>query len=84
MNGVWTVILGVAALFMRQTNVFWVVIYMGGLEAAHAVRLLRPPPVEPPKGPLSLVEHIRFYVWRDSVGDMHDPQLNKAWPEGKI
>jgi alpha-1,2-glucosyltransferase len=81
LNGVWTVILGVVALFMRQTNVFWVVVYMGGLEAAHAVRLLRPPPTEPSKGPLSLSEHIRFYVWRDSVGDMHDPPLNAAWPE---
>jgi alpha-1,2-glucosyltransferase len=83
LNGIWTVILGVVALFMRQTNVFWVVVYMGGLEAAHAVRMLRPKPVEPPKGPLSLSEHIRFYVWRDSVGDMHDPKLNAAWPEGK-
>jgi len=82
-NGIWTVILGVAALFMRQTNVFWVVVYMGGLEAAHAIRLLRPPPVQPPKGPLSFAEHVRFYVWRDSVGDMHDPELNTAWPEGK-
>ncbi|KAK0643882.1 DIE2/ALG10 family-domain-containing protein [Cercophora newfieldiana] len=81
LNGIWTVVLGVAALCMRQTNVFWVVVYMGGLEAAHAVRLLSPPPVEPPKGPLSFAEHIRFYVWRDSVGDMHDPQLNAAWPE---
>lgn len=82
LNDLWTVLLGVAALFMRQTNVFWVVVYMGGLEAAHAIRSLKPPPVEPPKGPLSLVEHVRFYAWRDSVGDMHDPPLNTAWPEG--
>jgi alpha-1,2-glucosyltransferase len=36
-NDVWTVVLGVGALFMRQTNVFWVVVYMGGLEAAHVL-----------------------------------------------
>jgi alpha-1,2-glucosyltransferase len=37
-NDVLTVVLGVAALLMRQTNVFWVVVYMGGLEAANALR----------------------------------------------
>lgn len=83
LNGLWTVVLGVAALSMRQTNVFWVVVYMGGLEAAHAVRSLKPPPFEPPNHPLSFFEHVRFYAWRDSVGDVHDPPLNEAWPEGK-
>ncbi|KAK4238679.1 hypothetical protein C8A03DRAFT_43604 [Achaetomium macrosporum] len=38
MNDLWAVLLGVAALFMRQTNVFWVVVYMGGLEAVHVLR----------------------------------------------
>ena len=41
-NDLWTVILGVAALFMRQTNVFWVVVYMGGLEAVHVLRSSKP------------------------------------------
>ncbi len=41
-NDLWTVILGVAALFMRQTNVFWVVVYMGGLEAVHVLRSTKP------------------------------------------
>lgn len=80
-NDVWTLVLGVAALFMRQTNIFWVVVYMGGLEAAHAIRRLKPPPVDVPKQ-MSLLEHIKFYLWRDSVGDSHDPPLDAAWPEG--
>ncbi|AEO70709.1 glycosyltransferase family 59 protein [Thermothielavioides terrestris NRRL 8126] len=42
-SDVWTVLLGVAALLMRQTNVFWVVVYMGGLEAAHVLRSVKPP-----------------------------------------
>ena len=42
LNDLWTVALGVAALFMRQTNVFWVVVYMGGLEAAHVLRSVKP------------------------------------------
>ncbi|KAK3307130.1 glycosyltransferase family 59 protein [Chaetomium strumarium] len=37
-NDLCTVMLGIAALFMRQTNVFWVVVYMGGLEAVHVLR----------------------------------------------
>jgi alpha-1,2-glucosyltransferase len=41
LNGFLTIILGVLAIFMRQTNVFWVVVFMGGLEAVHAVRQLK-------------------------------------------
>ncbi|KAK4660824.1 glucosyltransferase [Podospora pseudocomata] len=41
LSDVWTVILGVAALFMRQTNVFWVVVYMGGLEAVYTLRSVK-------------------------------------------
>ncbi|KAK0669295.1 family 59 putative glycosyltransferase [Cercophora samala] len=42
LSDVWAVVLGVAALFMRQTNVFWVVVYMGGLEAVHVLRSVKP------------------------------------------
>ncbi|KAK5661220.1 hypothetical protein OQA88_11112 [Cercophora sp. LCS_1] len=80
LNDVWTALLAVAALLMRQTNVFWVVVYMGGLEVAHAVRSLKPSPVDVPKQ-MSLVEHVKFYLWRDLVGDLHDPPLDEAWPE---
>ena len=41
-NDIWTVALGICALFMRQTNVFWVVVYMGGLEAVHVLRSVQP------------------------------------------
>jgi len=41
-NDLWTVVLGIAALFMRQTNVFWVVVYMGGMEAIHVLRSVKP------------------------------------------
>ncbi|KAK4170468.1 family 59 putative glycosyltransferase [Cladorrhinum sp. PSN259] len=42
LRDIWTVIIGVLALFMRQTNIFWVVIYMGGLEAVHVLRQIKP------------------------------------------
>lgn len=82
LSGVKMVALGVVALFMRQTNVFWVVVYMGATEAVHAIRSLNPAPVEPPKGPLGFVEHVKFYAWRDSVGELHDPELNNSGPQG--
>lgn len=78
-----TVVLGVAALAMRQTNVFWVVVYMGGMEAVHVVRNLGPQPVEKP-GFKTLVGMVKFYGWRYSVGDVHDPPLSIAWPHGEL
>jgi len=82
LGGLWTVVLGVVALFMRQTNVFWVVVYLGATEAVHAIHAIKPAPVEPPKGPLGFVEHVKFYAWRDSLGDLHDPKLNNSSPQG--
>jgi alpha-1,2-glucosyltransferase len=41
-SDLWTVVLGVLTLSMRQTNVFWVVVYMGGLEAVHVLRGAKP------------------------------------------
>ncbi|OHF00481.1 DIE2/ALG10 family protein [Colletotrichum orchidophilum] len=75
-----TMILGVLTLVMRQTNVFWVVVYMGGLEAVAAVKALRPDPVAKPNT-TTVGEFVRFYAWRYSIGDVHDPPLNTAWPD---
>ncbi|KAK3379127.1 DIE2/ALG10 family-domain-containing protein [Lasiosphaeria ovina] len=79
-----TVVLGVAALLMRQTNVFWVVVYMGGLEAVHAVRsltLVQTQPSPPTSRYLTLTDHLRFYLRKYSTGEVHDPPLNVAWPD---
>jgi alpha-1,2-glucosyltransferase len=35
-TGVFTYLIGVMALLMRQTNIFWVAVFMGGLELARA------------------------------------------------
>lgn len=77
-----TIALGVLALLMRQTNVFWVVVYMGGLEAVHAVKTLRPERVDQPFM-TTLWEQLKFFAWRYSVGDIHDLPLSQAWPDGK-
>lgn len=85
LNGLWTVILGVAALFMRQTNVFWVVVYMGGIEAAHVVRGLKPKPASEKETPsvysATVREFVGFWLRRYAVGDVHDPPVDMAWPD---
>lgn len=76
------VVLGIVTLFFRQTNVFWVVVYMGGAEAIHAIKTLRPKrPEQPAMDTLS--EQLKYYLWRYSLGDVHDPPLDCLWPDGK-
>ncbi|KAK2599963.1 glucosyltransferase [Conoideocrella luteorostrata] len=78
-----TMLLGALTLFMRQTNVFWVVVWMGGLEAVHAVKSLRPERVDQPFM-ITLADQLKFYAWRYSVGDIHDPPLGLAWPDDML
>ncbi|KAH0598579.1 hypothetical protein MHUMG1_03881 [Metarhizium humberi] len=78
-----TVLLGTLALLMRQTNVFWIVVWMGGLEAVHALKTLRPQHAEQPFM-TTLTDQVKFYAWRYSVGDIHDPPLNLAWPDDML
>ncbi|KAF4451787.1 alpha-1,2 glucosyltransferase ALG10 [Fusarium austroafricanum] len=78
-----TIFLGVLTLFFRQTNVFWVVVYMGGLEAVHAVKTLRPERVDQPVI-TTLFEQIKYFAWRYSVGDIHDPPLHMMFPDGNL
>lgn len=78
-----TVLLGILALLMRQTNVFWVVVFLGGLEAIHAVKTLRPERVAEPSVK-TMAEKLRFFAWRYSLGDVHDPPLHMAWEDGKF
>lgn len=78
-----TLALGVLALFMRQTNVFWVVVYMGGLEAVHAVKTVAS---NLPK--FRITDSVKTAIWRyffnSTLGDVHDPPFSKVWPDGKI
>jgi alpha-1,2-glucosyltransferase len=56
---------------------------MGGLEAVHAIKTLRPERVDQPVI-LTLSEQIKYYTWRYSLGDIHDPPLHMLWPDGKF
>ncbi|KAH6608432.1 glycosyltransferase family 59 protein [Trichoderma cornu-damae] len=78
-----TVCLGLCALAMRQTNVFWVVVFMGGLEAVDAVKSLRPPSAAQPYM-TTLSEQLLFFVGRWSVGHVHDLPLHMARPQDML
>jgi alpha-1,2-glucosyltransferase len=82
LSNVYTLVLGILALGMRQTNIFWVVVYMGGLEVIHAIKTLDPEPVEEP-GFRTMSEQLKFHAWRYSLGDIHDPPLSFSQPIGK-
>lgn len=72
-----TIFLGSMALLMRQTNVFWVVVYMGGLEAVQAVKGLKAESQSlsaTKDRPQRLLQMIREY----SVGYVHDPLLHMS------
>ncbi|PHH92252.1 hypothetical protein CDD83_8177 [Cordyceps sp. RAO-2017] len=80
-----TVALGLLALFMRQTNVFWVVVYMGGLEAVDAIKTLAPArPEKEPAATATSRERLKHFAQRWSVGDIHDLPLDQAWPDDAI
>ncbi|KAI1176059.1 DIE2/ALG10 family-domain-containing protein [Nemania sp. FL0916] len=78
-NDVYTFGLGVVALGFRQTNIFWVVVYLGGLEVIQTLKALNPEPVETPKFE-AISDQIKFYAWRYSLGEIHDPSLSFAQP----
>lgn len=77
-----TIGLGILALLMRQTNVFWVIVYMGGLEAAHAIKTLRPKSFGRPDS-ATVWAQLGYAVRMYSVGDVHDLPLNRAWADGQ-
>lgn len=82
-NDFFVILLGVASLFMRQTNVFWVVVFMGGLEAIEAAKAA--PAVKPqPPSQGDLMANIKYFASRSSLGEIHDPALNQASLEGEF
>lgn len=83
LSDILTIVLGIWTLTMRQTNVFWVVVFMGGLEAVHAVKSLQPKSVPQPSL-TTLSEQLLFILKRWSVEHVHDLPLHMAYPEGEM
>lgn len=81
LNDLYTVFLGVLALFMRQTNVFWVVIYMGGLEAVQAIKDIPTTIRKGPAAPGTWADQIKLFTQKAASGDVYDPAVEAAWPD---
>ena len=82
-NDFFVIFLGVASLFMRQTNVFWVVVFMGGLEAVEAAKAgPTDRPLPPRQG--DLMADIKYFAWKSSLGEIHDPALVQASLDGEL
>lgn len=82
-NDFFVIFLGVASLFMRQTNVFWVVVFLGGLEAVEAAKAM--PAVRPqPPSQGDLMANIKDFAWKSSLGEIHDPALAQASLDGEF
>lgn len=82
-NDFFVIFLGIASLFMRQTNVFWVVVFMGGLEAVEAVRTVPAVRSQPPSQG-DLIANIKYFAWRSSLGEVHDPAVGQASLDGEF
>jgi alpha-1,2-glucosyltransferase len=80
---VWGYVAGVAALTMRQTNIFWVAIFLGALEAVRSVKANKSPTSAPGQTPKTLQEQVVSSVKQWSRGDIHDIPLSEAGVHGK-
>lgn len=68
---------GLVALTMRQTNIFWVAIFLGGLEAVKTVSGNRGQKNEQPP-PAPWKERAKYELERWGNGDIHDIPLSIA------
>lgn len=74
--------LGVVGLVMRQTNVFWVGVFLAGMEWVRTCTdmVAKGPSREGPGKDASLIERALGPYTR---GELHDPPLEEAGPLGK-
>lgn len=83
LNSIWTVFLGTATLFMRQTNIFWIVVFLGSIEAIHSLKMLLPR--HPEKYPLlpNETDTIKWWAQLYAQGYIWDAHMDKATPFGE-
>lgn len=80
-SGVWLYLTGILALTMRQTNIFWVAVFLGGLEAVRTLKTIEVVPQE--KEPQCWKGVARAAFHRYERGEIHDPSLTEANLYGK-
>lgn len=81
-SGIWLYLTGLLALTMRQTNIFWVAVFLGGLEVVRTLKTVEPIPQS--TEPNSWKEIARSAFHRYERGEMHDIPLCDADLYGNI
>ncbi|PBP18436.1 putative alpha-1,2 glucosyltransferase alg10 [Diplocarpon rosae] len=75
---VWLYLTGVVALWMRQTNIFWVAVFMGGLELVRTIEANQTLSPDTEVAPHSGKEISISYYSRCRRGKIHDISLKNA------
>ncbi|KAH9209790.1 DIE2/ALG10 family-domain-containing protein [Leptodontidium sp. 2 PMI_412] len=75
---VWLYLTGVVALWMRQTNIFWVAVFMGGSEVVRTIDTNQTPNPASEGTPHTWRDIGVFYFKRYTRGQIHDVSLNIA------
>jgi alpha-1,2-glucosyltransferase len=72
----WLYLTGLIALTMRQTNIFWVAIFLGGLEVVRTLKTIRPVPQ--PNNPKCWKGIAKAAFHKFERGEIHDVPLSDA------
>ncbi|XMA16201.1 hypothetical protein WAI453_008992 [Rhynchosporium graminicola] len=75
---IWLYPTGIVALWMRQTNIFWVSVFLGALELVRTIDASRIPEHSPGSMPYAWKDICVFYFNKYSRGDIHDVSLKDA------
>lgn len=77
-GSVWIYSAGFMALTMRQTNIFWVAVFMGGLDVVRTLKDIEAVPVQSTPEPQTWKEVSISAFQRYSRGEIHDMPLRDA------
>lgn len=63
---------------MRQTNIFWISIFLGGLELVRTVKITQTASAEMPSTPGNWKEMVAMKLKEYSQGEIHDISIRNA------
>ena len=81
-GSLWLYVAGILALTMRQTNIFWVAVFMSGLEVVRTIKSIEPVQTEQASKPQNWQEIAMSEFQRYSRGEIHDIPLYDAELQG--
>jgi len=83
-GGVWLYAVGLLALSMRQTNIFWVAVFMGGIETVRALKTVESVPGQKEKNRTCPEGIVASAFHQYERGQIHDVLLSDAEIYGKL